>query len=302
MMPMIDTAQDTVYGLAAWAGVVYAARQSGLARSPDGGRTWEDAFANLRDWQSSPVTAAALHGETLFAGVKGAVVCSNDAGASWNIVGLASPPPTVTAIAISPDFDKDGTALVGTADDGVFVTNDCGAHWTAWNFGLVDAHVYALAYSPSYGDDKLILAGTESGLFSSRNGGRGWNEVNFPMSAAPVISLAFSPTFAHDGRVYAGTEASGLFISNDHGNKWHPVDDALISGGINALLTAGKPAANVYALLEDKVVFSADNGATWQPSAFKLPSSSVPMSVCVHPTDASALLLGFAGGEILSTL
>ncbi|MCA0454209.1 MAG: hypothetical protein LCI00_09575 [Chloroflexi bacterium] len=294
-------AQDTVYGLAASAGVVYAARQSGLARSFDAGRTWDDAFANLRDWQPSPVTAAALHGDTVLAGVKGAVVCSTDAGANWNIVGLASPPPTVTAIAISPNFVADGTALVGTADDGVFVTTDCGAHWTAWNFGLVDMHVYALAFSPAYGDDKLILAGTESGLFSSRNGGRGWSEIDFPMSAAPVISLAFAPTFATDGRVYAGTEASGLFVSTDHGSKWHPVDDALLSGGVNAVLMAGKPEANVYALLEDKVVLSADSGVTWQPSTIRLPSGSVPMSLCLHPTDASALLLGFADGEILST-
>lgn len=301
MMPTITMAQDTVYGLAASAGVVYAARQSGLARSLNGGRTWDDAFANLRDWQPSPVTAVALHGDTVLAGVKGAVICSTDAGANWNIVGLASPPPTVSAIAISPDFVADGTALVGTADDGVFVTTDHGAHWTAWNFGLIDSHVYALAFSPDYHSDQLILAGTESGVFSSRNGGRGWNEVDFPMSAAPVISLAFSPIFATDGRVYAGTEASGLFLSNGYGSKWQPVDDVLLSGGVNAVLTAGKPDTNVYALLEDKVVLSADNGATWQPSTIRLPSGSVPMSLCMHPTDASALLLGFADGEILST-
>lgn len=302
MMTIVDMVQDTVYGLAAEAGLVYAARQSGLVRSADGGRTWKDVFANLHDWQPSPVTAVALHGEMVFAGVKGAVICSGDAGANWNIVGLASPPPTVSAIAISPDFDEDGTVLVATADDGVFVSTDRGTSWTAWNFGLIDSHVYTLAFSPDYHTDKLIIAGTESGLFSSRNAGRGWSEVDFPMPAAPVISLAFSPTFANDGRVYAGTESSGLFVSTDHSNKWHQVDDDLVSGGVNAVLTVGKPDTKVYALLEDKVVFSADNGVTWQPSAFVLPVGSVLMSLCEHPTDSSALLLGFADGEILSTV
>lgn len=305
MMPIADVVDenlqlDAVYGFATVGSTIYAARQSGLSRSVDGGVTWQDAFTSLDDLQPSPVTAITAHGNTVLAGVKGAVICSQDAGENWNIVGLASPAPTVTAIVISPNFSEDSTALLSTADDGVFVSTDGGASWTAWNFGLIDVHVFALAFSPNYDVDKLIVAGTESGLFFSKSGGRGWNELPFPVSAAPVLSLAFSPTYAADGIIFAGTEATGLYIYADHGAHWQPVDHPLISGAVNALIT-DEQSSQINVLLEDQVVYSVDSGVTWQPSTFAIPAGKLPMSMCLHPTNKPSLLLGFADGDILPT-
>lgn len=307
MMPIADDVAenvqlDTVYGLTTVGSVIYAARHSGLSRSLDGGVTWQDALATLTDLQPSPVTAVTAHGNTVLAGVKGAVICSHDAGESWNIVGLASPAPTVTAIAISPNFVEDGTAVVGTADDGVFVSTDRGASWAAWNFGLIDTHVFALAFSPNYTVDKLIVAGTESGLFFSKSGGRGWNEIDFPMSAAPVLSLAFSPAYADDGVIYAGTEANGLYISTDSGEHWHPVKHSLVSGVVNAVVMQQHPSPRLNLLLEDQVVYSADKGLTWHLLDVVIPNGKLPMSMSLHPTETSGLLLGFANGDILPTV
>lgn len=291
---------DSVYALAASSHALYAARTSGLYRSHDVGKTWVDSLAVLQHPQPFTVTAVAIHGETVFAGVKGAVLCSNDSGETWTIVGLSSPPPHVVALAISPNFAEDGTVAAGTTDDGVFLSTDCGASWIAWNFGLLDTHVFALAFSPSYKSDRTLIAGTESGIFISKNGGRGWNEVDFPIAAAPVISVALSPTYSRDGVIFAGSEASGLYISHDKGITWKLTISDLISGGVNAISSTQNPSQEIWLLLEDKVVFSSDNGKSWKPSAIHIPSEKTPMAMALIPSKDTRCVLGFADGEVFT--
>lgn len=291
--------QDSVYALATVSHTVYVARKSGLYRSDDGGVTWVDTLTALPETYALIVTAVVGQGEMVFAGVKGGVLCSYDACQNWKIVGLASPPPDVMALALSPNYADDGVVMAGTADDGVFVSTDRGATWIAWNFGLIDAHVFTLAFSPAYKDDGTVFAGTESGLFVSKNGGRGWSEVDFPMTAAPVLCLALSPTFAVDGLLYAGTESSGLFSSDDSGKNWRQVENPLLSGAVNAILIRRHPAHEIWVLLEDKVLVSTDKGQSWQPSQVHIPSDKNPMTMTFHPTKPTTLILGFADGDML---
>ncbi len=290
------TQQDTIYALAAADRSLYAGRKSGLYRSHDGGLTWVNALASLSDIDSVTVTAVACQGDTVFAGVNGAVLCSYDAGKSWTVVGLASPSPNVVALAISPHYVEDGLIIAGTSDDGVFVSTDRGGSWVAWNFGLIDAHVFALGFSPNYAVDKLILAGTETGIFVSKNGARGWIELDFPMDAAPVISLGF----AGDGVICAGTESNGLFVSNDKGKHWLPVENRLISGGVNTILMPESHSNKIWLLLEDKVVYSDDHGKSWEPSRVQISADKMPMTMSQHPTDPTKLILGFADGDLIT--
>ncbi|MBK8020735.1 MAG: hypothetical protein IPK19_04730 [Chloroflexi bacterium] len=206
----------TVYGLTSSDGILYAARTSGLSRSRDGGTTWEETFASLEQAEPLAAIAVASTGQTVFAGVKGAVLRSDDAGDHWTMVGLGSPPPLVVALTISPNFAEDGLVAAGTAEDGVFVSTDRGDTWVAWNFGLLDQSVYALAFSPDFARDRTLYAGAESGVFRSVSAGRGWRETAFPMDAAPVLSLAL-----FGGALVAGTEQHGLFAS-DGGEHWRP--------------------------------------------------------------------------------
>lgn len=291
---------DSVYALAAANHTLYAARTSGLYRSHDTGTTWIDSLAVLQHPQPLTVTAVAVQGETIFAGAKGAVLCSHDAGDTWTIVGLSSPPPHVVALTISPNFAEDGTVAAGTTNDGVFLSTDRGVSWIAWNFGLLDTHIFALAFSPSYKYDRTLIAGTESGIFISKNGGRGWNEVDFPIAAAPVISVAFSPNYSRDGVVFAGSESSGLFISHDKSVSWKLSNSDLISGGVNAISSTEPPSREIWVLLEDKVVFSSDNGKSWEPSEIQIPSDKTPMAMALIPTKEAKCVLGFADGELLT--
>lgn len=247
-------AQDTVYALtAAPNGTIFAGRTSGLQRSEDGGASWQDAYTTFES--DVPLTTAALAAAPdgrLFAGVNGGVLRSSDGGVTWFAASFGSPPPLVTALAVSPNFEEDGVVLAATAEDGLYSSTDRGAIWTAWNFGLIDLNAYSLALSPDFVHDQTAYIGTETGIFRSTNGGRAWRVLPFPIDSAPVLSLAVSATV-----VLAGTESSGLYRSLDRGKTWEQV---IAEGSVSALSTQ---ADALWALLDDRVMISSDDGQTW---------------------------------------
>ena len=281
---------DTLYALASAAGVVYAARASGLYRSRDG-LHWQNTFASLGTDEPPAAVAVVAHGSTVFVGVNGAVLRSDDAGETWSVAPLAAPPPLVTALALSPRFDEDNVVLAGTAEDGVFVSTDRGISWVPWNFGLIDKSVFALVLSPDFACDQTAYAGTSSGVFASPNGGRGWRDRPFPEDAAPVLCLEIAP----DGRLFAGTEARGLYASSDAGQTWQRVAAERLPGGVQALwFTPGA----LIVLLENALLTSSDGGDTWreQTPAFAPDRIAIAMT----PDAAGGLHVGFVDGEIVS--
>jgi photosystem II stability/assembly factor-like uncharacterized protein len=291
-----------------------AARTSGLYRSDDGGGDWQ-----LVDIQSPidaplPCAAAAFSPDfaadhSLFAGAPGAIVRSEDGGHSWQVRPLSSPPPFVSVLAVSPAYDRDGTLFAGTVEDGVFRSADRGMHWAAWNFGLLDLNVLSLAVSPAYADDDTLFVGTDSGIFRSTTGGRAWREVDAGPEGerstdfAPVLSLALSPGYAADGIVFAGTETNGLYRSTDRGRTWSQVGGGALSGAVNGLVLAAKypQHPHILALLNDMLLVSRDDGATWiewQPGW----QASAPLTCVVAPLGidpGASLLVGTAGGEVV---
>lgn len=220
-------------------GICFAARDFGLYKSGDGGRTWHSAYERLQLARPLPTTSVLVSPEfavdrRVYVGVHGGILCSPDGGATWQ-------PATVpeqllpTCFAVSPAFAVDNTLFVGTLEHGVLRSGDRGSYWEAWNFGLLDRSVFALVVSPGYGSDRTVFVGTESGLFRSTNGGRAWRELFLPCETEAVLSLAISSSYQLDGTLLAGTESAGLFASNDRGNTWVEVGN-FSDAAINAIL------------------------------------------------------------------
>jgi photosystem II stability/assembly factor-like uncharacterized protein len=194
-------------------GVCFAARQTGLYVSHDGGSTWRPCFSSLSG-AALPATAVVLsptfaEDGTVFAGTRGGVLRSRDGGIHWAFLALARGHMIVTALAVSPDFPRDGLALAGTLEDGVFRTVNGGDGWTGWNFGLHDLRAACLAFSPDFARDETIMLGTQSGLWRSGSGGRSW--VSMPLPGEHDIS-AVACTGASDSsvNVWAGTEQGSI--------------------------------------------------------------------------------------------
>ncbi len=261
---------DLVYALTCTPdlGVCFAARGSGLYRSVDGGVVWHSAYDSLGFTEPMPTTSIVLSPDgdnTVFSGVPGGVLLSMDAGLNWTPTWLASPPPMVSALAISPNYNEDGVVFVGTAEDGVFRSADRGSHWTRWNFGLLDLTAYCMGVSPDYAVDETLYIGVESGIFYSTNGGRAWREVDLSVGYDAVLSLALSPDFAEDGVIFAGTESNGLLYSEDKGRTWRQVAAHSIEMSVNSIvLSPNYPLQpEIMILHEDSLLLSRNNGETW---------------------------------------
>ena len=283
--------------------LIFAARATGLFSSTDDGTTWRPAYTSLVVDEEIPTTSIVVSPDftsdtSVFTGVAGGILRSTDGGQTWQATVLASPPPTVSTLVISPNFVEDGVLLAGTMEDGIFRSNDRGNHWTAWNFGLLDLNVLCLAISPDFADDETLFAGVESGIFRSTNGGRAWREVELPFGYEPVISLAISPNYAKDGTLFAGTEGNGLWFSKDHGQIWTRVDESTIDTTVNLIICEPNYATDpsILALGEEALYISRDGGQSWNAWAADVDD----MTAAAAPNGLRApLLIGLMGGEVV---
>ncbi len=302
----MNVSEDYVYALAASSavagdGLCFAACQSGLYRSADGGLSWEPAYTRL-GLQSPPATLAVAlvpafpRDGTVFAGVAGGVLRSADRGTTWEVIPLPAPPPTVSCLVVSPAYEEDGQVFAGTLEDGVFRSPDRGRSWHAWNFGLLDLRCLALAASPGFAADETLFAGTETGLYRSINGGRAWREVEPLAEVAPILSLALAA--GRDLVILAGTDGSGLWRSTDGGRSWEIVGGEVLTGAINGVLLGPHypEQPDILALCDDTAWLSRDDGCTWQQvlgegiSAIAAPEGLSP---------GAAVLVGDLAGRVV---
>ncbi|MCD6286497.1 MAG: hypothetical protein J7M39_11355 [Anaerolineae bacterium] len=299
---------DLVYALAGTPdlGTCFAARVTGLYQSRDGCKTWHTVYDSLGISDPLPTTSVVLapdyDGEThrnVLSGVPGGVLRSTDGGETWFATILDSPPPAVSALAISPNFVEDGVVLAATTEDGIFRSANHGSHWARWNFGLLDLNVFCLTISPGFAEDETLFAGVESGVFRSTNGGRAWREVELSVGYEPVISLALSPTYPQDHVIFAGTESQGLLVSEDDGVTWTQSGAAVITDPVNSILLSPDFAESraMLALLESSLWLSRDAGTTWA----QVPNGPESVTAVLAPQGiarGATLLVGQMGGDV----
>lgn len=262
---------DFIFGLAAApGGMCFAARQSGLQVTRDQGQSWHAAYESLHLNDDLPTTAVTMSpafdaDKTLFAGVSGNILRSQDGGLTWQVSRLPEPPPAIVSLVCSPNYAADGTVFAATLEDGIFRSSNRGANWSAWNFGLLDSHIHCLAVSPAFEQDGSLYAGTESGLFISRNRGRSWQDLPFDMDEAPVLSLALHQTPEGELHILAGTREK-LLISTDRGQNWQPAGSIGLSGPVEQLC-ADPDGSAILAVVDGALWLSTAGGASWSNQA-----------------------------------
>lgn len=312
-----STTQDFIYGMAASAsfdsgegGVIFAARHTGLFCSQDSSKTWQPVLPALDTDQPVAVTAVAMpidfeRHHTIICGMAGGLLISGDGGKTWLMPKFPQPPPTISAIALSPAFSEDGVALAATMEDGVLRSSDYGRSWVLWHFGLLDLCVLSLALSPAFKLDETVYAGTETGMFRSTNGGRAWREVDLPVEHDPVLSLALSPNFEQDLTIFAGTESKGLLVSRDAGESWNSVGGNFTKKPVNSIIISPQFRARteVVALSNGMAWISRDGGSEWYQLWPEMDLDEQQICALYAPhgfRPGSRAWIGFSTGGVLS--
>ena len=312
-MQEVNEFQDYVYAIApspdfAQDGICFVARKSGLFRWNVRNQDWHNLYEALQLPDALVTPAVALspafpEDHTIYAGTNGGVLRSEDGGKSWVLGNMPKPPPVITVLLPSPNFEKDGIIFAGSMEDGVLRSPDRGTQWHRWNFGLVDLHILTMAISPNFAKDQTLWVGADTGLFRSINGGRSWRPLNFPSEIAPVLTLAVSPAYPNEEVLFAGTEMHGLYVSRDDGKSWERLAAEVFPETVNTVLVdADQNGALRLAVATDSDLYvSYDGGNTWHNVELHLPEDE-GISTAVAPLGVQTgapVLVGITNGQVV---
>lgn len=256
-----------VTALAGGPGGVWAGGAGGVAWLPASG----DWLPQISGLPVTSVAALAHAGGWLLAGGAGGIARSSDGGRSWRPADTGGPIGAVTAIAVSPSFDQDYTALAATLGAGVLRSSDAGRHWQPATFGLETLEATDLLW---LGGEEVLLA-TADGAYRSPNGGRAWRRCA-GTEGAPLAALAAGP----DGALFAAVELGGLLRAPGAHARWERHGDLPPDIRITAL-HAARSGSLLLGSVDHGLLRSCDGGATWQRVA-----------------DGMALAFATAGGDI----
>ena len=219
---------------------------------------------------------------------------STDGGATYRVV-IHEP---TYCLAIDPS--NRSTIYAGT-NRGLYRSTDRGSQWSPLLSGSATL-VREVALDPSHRANLWVLTG--SGLRRSTDAGASWTTVDGPSGS--VSGIAVHPT---DSSILVATTSDGIFRTVDGGKTWNRVMNANGARGVVADATApGRfyawglgwvyPDPLRYPLLDPRgVVCSVDDGATWSPFGYGLPTLNGltfanTSSFAFDPNDHTRIYLG----------
>ena len=313
---------------------VFAGVSDGLYRSTDGGSSWQRATEGLTGatvvsiefspgFERDSTVFAGMLGERVISYMWGAlryvtppggVFRSTDGGVTWEIYGDLKN-VSAMSISLSPSFEVDSTAFVGTLHSGIYRTTDGGDAWEQVAAGLPFHRFMSVEVSPSFPSDSTVFAGAHGTVFRTTDRGGSWEQVNEGKSFSDgrVEALAVSPAFGSDGTIFAGASVGGVLRSTDAGSSWKQVHRAAPIRNIRAVALAPDFADNptvFYAPSGGGVLRSTDGGGQWRQVDEGLGEGAIQewvlpdvWSVAVSPSfeEDSVVFLGSSNGVFRTT-
>jgi len=284
--------------------VLYAASSGGLARSTDGGASWQVSDAGL---SILGIDRLAASSGTVYAAAGADLYRGNSFGSAWRLAGPQVNPAarfSITDLAVDPENPSRLFAAVGGR---LISSGTAGRRWR--DVALPDATcnqlsnvavapsdgltVYAGGSPPSGFDDNPPPCSGGCQTFRSRDGGSTWeclplvNVMGFVVDPSdPETVYAFQP-------VLPGVELDCDFAkSSDGGRTWQPLRPGDIGGGAGFRILAIDPAAprHLYTVLDQSLWGSLDGGQSWATKGSGFPSSAFqPVALLFDPRDSSVL-------------
>ncbi len=206
--------------------LIYLATTVGAFVSKDGGRSWDERMAGMKEVHI--VTSMAIdrkNPRVLYAGTTGGTYRSEDAGNNWVRVtnGLipedvlnASMALGVNVLVVDPT--NSDVVYAGTTK-GLFRTTDRGEHWEEIGQGLSDQFISTIVLHPT--DPRMLYVGGRAGVLKSIDGGKTWQAKNQGLETLNIRTISMGRS--NPQLLYAGTNGSGLYRSSDGGDTWIPL-------------------------------------------------------------------------------
>jgi WD40 repeat protein len=168
------------------------------------------------------------------------------------------------------------------------------------------SEINCIAFDPT--NTKNLFAGGNRGVYKSVNKGLNWTKLsNYFYSISAIV---FDPN--KPKTIYAASQYNGMYISNDYGSTWSPMNDGLNSLGIETLvlvpqkniLLAGTRGGGMYrydltsAVAEIKKPVLPENCALLQnyPNPFN-PTTTIPYQI-YESGPVGLKILNLSGQEI----
>ncbi len=212
---------------------------SGVHRSTDGGKTWQqhgaddEAVMSLLGQPDGTILAGCHQSGIMRVGADGTTTPANQ--------GLAA--RSMSALALSPDFERDGVLYTAGIEDGVLRSDDRGATWQPVG-ALPTNQVLSLAVAPRALPEHVLLAATDDGLYRSTDSGAQWERATFPEAEAgedgggvasdAVRMVTCAGGTSQDESVCVAVVGQRLVLSMDSGATWSdikpPTDEEMLIG------------------------------------------------------------------------
>ena len=157
----------------------------------------------------STLAIAPGNSNVIYAGCSNGVVqVTTDNGGSWTNISSGLPDLYCTRIAVFKDHPETAVASFSGFSNGekVYKTTNYGNTWTNISGDLPNVPVNAVLIYPA--SDKIIIAGTDLGVFVTLDGGTAWNRMNEGMANVPVFDLDYC---AKNDLIFAATHGRGMF-------------------------------------------------------------------------------------------
>jgi photosystem II stability/assembly factor-like uncharacterized protein len=180
--------------------------------------------------------------------------------------------------------------------NGVRRSGDGGKTWTRTTLRSWDVHGYAAAIDPRH--PQVMYVGGQGYLEKSIDGGKRWSNAT-PHGYPEVLfgSLAIDPR--QPQTLYAGSvdaRLPGLFKSEKGGRNWRQ----MTVGRVDKLALDWQDSQQIYALIDNRVYHSDDEGEHWHPLPVDLESK--PITALALDWQHSGTLYVAASGQVYKSI
>jgi photosystem II stability/assembly factor-like uncharacterized protein len=228
----------------------------GIARSDDGGRTWQFVHTSPTGLPIAALTRGP-DGKSLFATTRAGIFRSEDNGQTWLPTNSLPSGPMRAA----PAIGSDGRSLFAMVNNRVFRSEDGGRTWNPANEELDQSIPFEFAGTSA--SSGLFIKSTtaiyERFTVTSPSGEQ--TQAWLPIPLPSGVGAQFFAMMANDTSLFLVGE-NGLHYTKNHGLSWEHINTQLRSGLVLSLASTPE-GIDLLAGTISGVYRSSDGGRTW---------------------------------------